>query len=144
MFSHWVLNIYIGFSMLQCPFCPSLYIPFFHGYTLSFFSTLSFSIFNTLLIDISKSSLLSWWSQSSNGSVSILLFYLNNNQIFFIFHLYGNFWMYARIFILINQGLQMILSLKEFSLFSLLDNYGEGEITSVQLMVEAVENSLQF
>lgn len=102
---------------------------------------LSFPICNILLIYISKSFLLSLKSQSSNGSVSVL-FYLNNNQIFFIFHIYGYFWMYARICILINQGLQMILSSERvFSFFSV---RCEGEITSVQLMIEAVEDSLQF
>ena len=50
--------------------------------------------------------------------------------------------MYARICILINQGLQMILSSERvFSFFSV---RCEGEITSVQLMIEAVEDSLQF
>lgn len=120
--------------LYTCPF-PWIYS------MIVFLLYLSFPICNILLIYISKSFLLSLKSQSSNGSVSVL-FYLNNNQIFFIFHIYGYFWMYARICILINQGLQMILSSERvFSFFSV---RCEGEITSVQLMIEAVEDSLQF
>ena len=115
---------------------------FFRGYTLALFFYFIFSyIYYTIDRYFEVFSAL-FKTQSSNGSVSVLPFYLNNNQIFFIFHIYGYFWMYARICILINQGLQMILSSKR--VFSFFFVRCEGEITSVQLMIEAVEDSLQF